>query len=106
MSMRTPKASRAELYQRPDYLALIARIGANVRRLREEGGFTQEDLAFDAQDMSPAMLRMIELGRVNLTALTLARLSTSLHVDPMELLRATEPLPKRRAGRPKKATGQ
>lgn len=99
---RQRKPNRAALYTAPAYLALLLRVGANVRRLREAQDLTQEELAFRSTDMGPAMLRTIEAGRVNVTALSMSRLAEGLGVDPAELLAPAAPPVKRKRGRPKK----
>lgn len=103
--MRTRKPARAALYQSAHYLALLASIGANVRRLREARGWTQEELAYRASEMTPPMLRTIEAGTVNVTALSISRLAEGLGVDASELLRPAAASPKRKPGRPRKTTG-
>ncbi len=99
---RPRKPTRAALYTAPAYLAFIARVGANVRRLREAQGLTQEELAFRSTDMGPALLRTIEAGHVNVTALSMSRLAEGLGVDAAELLAPAAPMAKRKRGRPKK----
>ncbi len=99
--MRPKKPHRLALYKAPAYLAFLARVGANVRRLRLAQGLTQEELAFRATDMGPAMLRTIEAGAVNVTALSMSRLAAGLGIDPAELLApvddaAKAPVPRRR----------
>lgn len=98
MRQRTPK--RAALFETEIYVGIVGRVGANVRRLREARGWTQEELAALAKDMGPAMLRQIEAGRTNITAATLARLCEALEVDAAELLVPSAPLAPRGPGRP------
>lgn len=76
--------------------------GANARRFRERLGLTQEATA-DAVRVSPRYYRDIELGLVNLTLETLARVADALGVPAHQLLRPARPL-KRKPGRPKKRT--
>ena len=102
--MRTPNPARAVLYASPTYRVVLARIAANLRRLREARGWTQEECAGRCGEIAPALLRRIEAGGTNVTALTLARLCDGLEVDGEEFLRPALPLPKRRPGRPRKQT--
>ena len=106
--MRIPRPSRAVLYESPTYLALLARIAANPRRLREARGWTQEECAGRCGQLAPALLRRIEAGvgrgKGNVTTLTLARLCDGLELDGDEFLRTAPPLPKRRPGRPRTPT--
>ena len=69
MKERAP--ARVKLFG-PTYEAMVARVGANVRRLREARGWTQEECAYRCNDLGPALLRTIEAGRTNITAATLA----------------------------------
>lgn len=62
MKRRNPK--RAVQYKTPRYREILERVGANVRKLREARGLTQEEFAFQCGDMSTSMLRTIEGGRV------------------------------------------
>ncbi len=102
--MRRRNTAREELYERPAYHGLLERIGANVRRLREAKGWSQEEAAFQCGDMASPLLRRIELAATNVTALTLARIAEGLGVDASELLAPiATPLAKRGRGRPKKA---
>ncbi|MFO0605041.1 MAG: helix-turn-helix transcriptional regulator [Polyangiales bacterium] len=80
---------------------MVARVGANVRRLREARGWTQEECAYRCNDLGPALLRTIEAGRTNITAATLARLCDGLQVDVAQLFAPAEAPTKRRPGRPK-----
>ncbi len=101
--MRPRNKARETRYQSPAYLRLLGRIGANVRRLREAKGWTQEEAAFQCDDLAAPLLRRIELGSTNVTAITLSRIAEGFGVDASELLAPVEALPaKRKAGRPKK----
>lgn len=101
MKERAP--TRVKLFGRT-YGKVVARIGANVRRLREARGLTQEECAYRCKDLGPALLRTIEAGRTNITAATIARLCDGLKVDVAELFAPVEPAPKRGPGRPRKVT--
>lgn len=59
--------------------------GRNVRRLREEAGLSQEQLAFEA-GMKRGYLSDLERGVRNPTIRALARLATALSADPQSLL--------------------
>ena len=100
--MRRRNTDREALYASPAYRALLGRIGANVRRLREAKGWTQEECADRCGAMSAPLLRRIELASTNITALTLARLAEGLGVDAAELLAPGTPHTKRRPGRPRR----
>lgn len=100
MQRRDP--ARAAFYRDPAYLDLLDRIGANLRRLREARGWTQEECAHRCGDMAPPLLRRIELASTNVTAVTVTRLCKGLGVDPSELFLPAPPSPPRRPGRPKK----
>lgn len=56
-------------------------VGANVRRLRVEREFNQEQLAHDA-DIDVTYLRGIEAGRRNPSIMVLGRLAAALGVNP------------------------
>jgi len=101
--MRPRNKAREARYESAAYLGLLGRIGANVRRLREAKGWTQEEAAFQCDDLAAPLLRRIELGATNITALTLSRIAEGFGVDASEFLLPAKPTPKRKAGRPKKA---
>ncbi len=103
--MRPRNEARTAHYQSAAYRELIARIGANVRRLREAKRWTQEEAAFRCDDMAAPLLRRIELGATNVTAVTIARIAEGFGVDAAELLSPiAEPLARRPRGRPKRET--
>lgn len=60
-------------------------LGENVRRLRREGGLTQEQLAFEAQ-IDLTYLGGIERGRRNPSLLVIGRLAVALGVAPASLI--------------------
>jgi transcriptional regulator with XRE-family HTH domain len=64
-------------------------VGRNVKRIRQEKGLTQEQLAelsgFSQQDLSG-----LEQGRRNPTIVSLYELATALGVSHMELVRSAE----------------
>lgn len=61
------------------------RLGANVKRLREAKGLSQEELAFQA-DMHRTYVSGIERGKRNPTVTVLERLAKPLEVTAGELL--------------------
>lgn len=61
------------------------RLGANVKRLREAKGLSQEELAFQA-DMHRTYVSGIERGKRNPTVTVLERLAKPLGVTAGELL--------------------
>ena len=63
--------------------------GSAVRSLRQEKGWSQEDLGFEAE-MDRTYVSGIERGVRNPTLTTMWRLAKALGVNPSELLVATE----------------
>lgn len=102
LRMRRTDSHRAKFYERPTYVAIIGRIAANVRRLREERGWSQAELAFRADEMEVVALQGIERGASNATVVTIARLCDAFGVDVRELMQPAAPPPKRPRGRPRK----
>jgi transcriptional regulator with XRE-family HTH domain len=62
-----------------------SRLGANVKRLREQLGLSQEQLAFDA-DMHRTYISGIERGVRNPTVTVLERLAKALQTKSADLL--------------------
>jgi transcriptional regulator with XRE-family HTH domain len=60
-------------------------VGANLRRLRVERGFSQEAFA-DALGYHRTYIGGVERGERNLTLRTVERLAKVLDVDPLDLL--------------------
>src|SRR5260370_29843567 len=61
-------------------------VGRNVKRVRQERGLTQEQLA-ELSGFSQQYISGLEQGRRNPTIVTIYALAVALHVDHMELLR-------------------
>ena len=76
-------------------------IGANVRRLRSKGGFTQEQLA-EMAELEPSFIQKVERGVSNVSVESLVRLAEALGVEPGRLFRASK-VPDRKVGRPKQS---
>lgn len=62
----------------------IKLFGQNLRRIRIEKGFTQEDLANDA-DIFISQIGRIERGEINTTISTINALAIALNIKPSEL---------------------
>ncbi|MAB14723.1 transcriptional regulator with XRE-family HTH domain [Parvibaculum indicum] len=60
-------------------------LGLNVRRIRAEKGWSQEDLAFES-GLHRTYISGIERGIRNPTIVILAKLAETLDVEPGELL--------------------
>jgi transcriptional regulator with XRE-family HTH domain len=67
---------------------------ANLRRLRNEKGLSQDDLAYEAE-MSRSYLSQLEKGAFHASLNVIGRLAEALNVEPSELLK----LPARRGRR-------
>ena len=76
------------------YKDLQQRLAANVRRIRTERGWTQEDAAH-ACDMPLRLYQGVEGGTANTTLVTIARLVEGLEVDALDLLAPPETKKKR-----------
>lgn len=68
-------------------LQLRERLARNIRRLREENGWTQETVAAEAR-MHTRRLQHLEAGSQGANLMTIAQLAYALRIDPVELLRA------------------
>jgi transcriptional regulator with XRE-family HTH domain len=64
-------------------------VGRNVKRIRQEKGLTQEQLA-ELSGFSQQYISGLEQGRRNPTIVSLYELATALGVSHMELLRSAE----------------
>jgi transcriptional regulator with XRE-family HTH domain len=100
MAERRRKATRTPQYESAAYETWVERVAANVRRLREARGWTQEEAA-DMCELSRRHYQSVEAGTLNITVTTLARLTAGFDVDPIELVTAAAALRRVRPGRPK-----
>lgn len=100
--MKQRPESRAPLFGE-GYRAVVERVAANVRKLREARGWTQEEAAFQCKELDPTVFRVVEAARTNITVATLARLAEGFGVDVRDLFDPAPPFVKRKRGRPKKA---
>jgi transcriptional regulator with XRE-family HTH domain len=64
-------------------------VGRNVKRVRQEKGLTQEQLA-ELSGFSQQYISGLEQGRRNPTIVSLYELATALGVSHMELVRSVE----------------
>jgi len=85
----------------PRVQATLSHIGANVRRLRQDRGLTQESLA-QAVGVELRTVQRIEGGKTNLGVAVLVELAHVLGVKPAALLKEAE-VPEVKRGRPKKS---
>jgi transcriptional regulator with XRE-family HTH domain len=63
--------------------------GTVIRRLRKQGGISQEKLGFDAE-LQRNYISLIELGRYQPTLSTLFKLAYALKVTPASLVEQVE----------------
>ncbi|HMR80615.1 MAG TPA: helix-turn-helix transcriptional regulator [Polyangiaceae bacterium] len=85
--------------------AVLASIGANVRRCRLRKGLTQEGLA-ERCSVEPRTIQSIERGKTNLSIAVLVSVADGLGVDARSLMRAGELGPARPGRPPKKKKKQ
>jgi len=64
-------------------------VGRNVKRIRQDKGLTQEELA-ERSGFSQQYISGLEQGRRNPTIVSIYELATALGVSHMELVRPTE----------------
>lgn len=82
---RAPRRDRTELRDAPAVTELKERIATNLRRLRLERGWSQEQAA-SAADVSLRVYQLIEAGRTNATLVSLAALAKAMEIDAADLL--------------------
>lgn len=99
---RARKAGRADQYELPEFIEMRERVAENVRRLRDDRGWSQLE-ASEHCDMLVQHYFRIEAGALNLTLTSLARIAHGFRIDPLTLLRprgtatVEDALPARRA---------
>ena len=69
---------------------LAVEIGRRVRRQRLKLGLTQEALA-ERGEFHPTEVSSIEMGRRNLSVVSLVRLAAALEMDPARLVKGLTP---------------
>jgi transcriptional regulator with XRE-family HTH domain len=85
MTTRRRKPERAELYGSEPFLTLTTTLAANLRRLREERGITQEEASARCE-LPLRTYQLCETGRANAALVTLGRLAAGFEVQAAELL--------------------
>ena len=60
-------------------------VGLNIKKHREKNGWTQEELAFEA-DLHRAYIGQIERGEKNIGLINLEKIATALNIDIKKLL--------------------
>lgn len=68
---------------------------ANLRRLRNDRGLAQDDLAYEAQ-VSRSYLSQLEKGAFYASLKTIGKLAAALNVEPAELLKLPDRVGKSR----------
>lgn len=63
----------------------LLEFGKNLKKVREEVGFTQEKLAYESE-LSLSQIARIETGKVNPTLCTIIVIAKTLSVEPSYLL--------------------
>lgn len=66
--------------------SFIKKVGKNIKRLRNNQGLSQADLAADA-DISTAMIGMVETAKSDITLSKIYEIAKALGVEPYELLK-------------------
>jgi transcriptional regulator with XRE-family HTH domain len=79
---------------------LLLYIAANLRRVRQQRGITQEQLA-EAAGIELRTMQAVEVGRQSMSLGTLVRLANALDVSPGALFRSAA-MPEIKRGRPRK----
>lgn len=64
---------------------LLLKIGANIRRVRKERGYSQEEFA-DIAGFSRSYYTEIETGKRNISVLNLIKIIKALKADPNEII--------------------
>ena len=101
---RASYKDRTPQYESPRYGDILSRLAGNVRFIRAERGWTQEETAYRCGEMSTYLYQLVESGTTNPTATTLARLCDGFDLDVLVLLApVSAPLAARTGRRPRKA---
>jgi transcriptional regulator with XRE-family HTH domain len=85
-----------------DLHAVLAEIGANIRRQRERLGWTQAELA-EVAEIELSYLQKVEYGTARPSLAVLLRIATAMGTSFFVLCRSSRaPNPRRQRGRPRK----
>jgi len=87
--------------ENPGLATLLLYVAANVRRLRDKRGLTQEALA-ERAGLALRYLQDVEAAKSNISLSVLLGIADGLGVPPRDLLRPAE-MPEVKRGRPRKA---
>jgi transcriptional regulator with XRE-family HTH domain len=68
---------------------VAAMFGKNLRRLRQEAGFSQESLALEAE-LNRSYIGGVERGERNISLVNICRLAVTIGCRPAELLEGLE----------------
>ena len=69
---------------------LLLGIGDNIRRIRKQRGYSQEEFA-DIAGFSRSYYTEIETGKRNISTLNLIKIIKALNVNPNEIIGSLEP---------------
>jgi transcriptional regulator with XRE-family HTH domain len=64
---------------------LVERVACNLRRIRTDRGWSQDDLA-EASGLDRTYISGIERGKRNPTLIVLEKIAVGLGVDPLDLI--------------------
>lgn len=82
---RRRRAQRLPLYEGKTFKRVVRALAKNLKRLREERGWTQEQ-ASEACGLGVRALQALELGERNVTLVTLAQVADGFGVTVATLL--------------------
>ncbi|MBI3235497.1 MAG: helix-turn-helix transcriptional regulator [Bacteroidetes bacterium] len=68
-----------------EYKPFLIALGQNIERIREKQGLTKVQLAFEI-NTGESYIRRLEKGEINLTIVTIMKISSALNITITELL--------------------
>ena len=68
----------------------LLRIGGNIRKIRKQRGYSQEEFA-DSAGFSRSYVTEIETGKRNISVLNLIKIVEALNVDPNKIIGSLKP---------------
>ena len=69
---------------------LLLKIGENIRKIRKQKGYSQEEFA-DIAGFSRSYYTEVETGKRNISILNLIKIIEALNVDPNEIISSLKP---------------